>query len=74
MPYPPVIQFETRAHEAEAQARLARERFGARVPNATHGLPRFMSWLPFPRLRTRSESACLTKLTPTDCQAQLPLF
>lgn len=69
MPYPPVIQFETQALEAEAQARLARERLAARVPNTTQGLTRRMSWLPFPRLRARAESAWLTKLKPTDCQA-----
>ena len=69
MPYPPVIQFQTRALEAEARARLARERAAARVPNATHGVPRFMSWLPFTRRRARTESASLTKLNPTDCQA-----
>jgi hypothetical protein len=67
MPYPRVIQFETRALEAEAQARLARERLAVRVPNTPQGLMRFMSWLPF--LRARSASASLTKLKPTDCQA-----
>ncbi len=69
MPYPPVIQFETRALEAEAQARLAREHPAARVPNTTRGLTRFMCRLPLPRLRARTESASLTKLKPTDCQA-----
>jgi len=32
MTYPPVIQFETRALEAKAQARLAREQRAAREP------------------------------------------
>jgi hypothetical protein len=31
MTYPPVTQFETRASEAEARARLAREQGAARV-------------------------------------------
>jgi hypothetical protein len=35
MTYPPVTQFETMALEAEAQARLARERRAARVPKPT---------------------------------------
>jgi hypothetical protein len=57
MPYPPVIQFETRALEAEALARLAREKRAARASERpTRGLPRLMGRLP--RLRTaRAETA-----------------
>ena len=47
MTYPPVIQLETRAHEAEAQARLARERRAARGPKrTTDSWRRLMKWLP----------------------------
>jgi hypothetical protein len=35
MTYPPVIQFEERALEADAQARLARERQAVRAPKPT---------------------------------------
>jgi hypothetical protein len=41
MSYPPVIQFETRALEAEARARLAREQRAARGPAASG-----RRWLP----------------------------
>ena len=52
MSYPPLIQFETRAREAGAKARLARELRAARPPRS-----RSIRWLPFLRLRTRIESA-----------------
>jgi len=47
MTYPPVIQFETRAREAEAQAILARERRAARAAErTTDRWPRLRGWLP----------------------------
>jgi hypothetical protein len=50
MPYPHVTQFETRALEAEALARLARERRAAAAPERVTGRrPRLVKWLP--RLR-----------------------
>jgi hypothetical protein len=50
MTYPPVIQLETRALEAEAQTRLERERRAAReAERATHGARRRVRWLPLRR-------------------------
>jgi hypothetical protein len=52
MTYPPVIQFETQALEAKAQARLARERRAAGAPKGTTvGRRRFMRRLPLRLLR-----------------------
>lgn len=50
MPYPPVIQFETQALEAEAQTKLARERRAARAPKPTDDRrSRLTKWLPLPQ-------------------------
>jgi hypothetical protein len=50
MTYPPVIQLETRALEAEAQTRLERERRAARAAaRAAHGARRRVRWLPLRR-------------------------
>jgi hypothetical protein len=54
MTYPPVIQFETRALEAEAQATLARERQVARAPMRTPNRWRLMKWLSLPRPSARA--------------------
>ena len=55
MSYPPVIQFEARALEAEAQARLASERRAARVPKRTPVSRRQrMQWLPLWRPGART--------------------
>jgi hypothetical protein len=49
MTYPPVIQFETRALDAEARARLAWERRAARAPKQpTHRWRQFMTGLRLP--------------------------
>lgn len=71
MTYPPVIQFETRAREAETQARLACERRAALAPKRTTDdrWRRLMKWLPLRRPRARAaERAPLMKLKPTDCE------
>ncbi len=70
MTYPPVIQFETRAGEAEAQARLARERRAARAPKrTTDRWRRLVKWLPLPNARARAaERAPLMKSKLTDCE------
>jgi hypothetical protein len=70
MTYPPVTQFETRAFEAEAQARLARERRAARAPKRTTNRgPRLMEWLPFPRPAGRAaERAPLLRSRLRDCE------
>ena len=70
MTYPPMIQFETRALEAEAQARLARERRATGAPKrTTDGWRRLMRWLPLARPGARAaERAPLMKLKLTDCE------
>lgn len=70
MTYPAVIQSETRALEAEAQARLAHERRAARAPKCTTDRwPRLGQWLPLPRPGARAaERTPLITLTPTDCE------
>ena len=55
MSYPPVIQFEARAIEAEAQARLARERRAARALKRTPVSRRQRrQWLPLWRPGARA--------------------
>jgi hypothetical protein len=63
MTYPHVTQFETRALEAEALARLGRERRAARAPQrTTGGTRRIATWLPLPR----ADRSALTHLKLTD--------
>lgn len=60
MTYPPVIQFATRALEAEAQTRLAHERRAARVPKrTTDRRRRLIQWLPLPGSEHERPSARL---------------
>ncbi len=70
MTYPPVIQFETRAREAEARARLAGEQRAAYAPK--HTTVRWLwlvKWLPLPSPRARAaERAPLMKLERRDCE------
>jgi hypothetical protein len=70
MSYPPVTQFETRALQAEAQARLTRERRAARTPkHAIDRSRRLRIWLPLPRPRARAaERALSMKLKLSDCE------
>lgn len=70
MTYPPVIQFETRALEAEAQASLARERRAVRAPKRTTARwRRLMKWLPLPRPGARvALRAPVMKSKLTDCE------
>ena len=69
MPYPQVIQFETRALEAEARARLAHERLAAHASKrAPRGRRRFMEWLPFPRSRAGAKSTSLSQLNASECE------
>lgn len=57
MTYPPVIQYETRALEAEDQARLARERRAARAPKrTTQRWGRLRNWLPLPAPREAAQA------------------
>jgi hypothetical protein len=63
MPYPPVIQFEALALEAEAQTRLARELRADRAPRrSTRRSRRFTVALSFSRLRRGAESSPCPKL------------
>ena len=70
MRYPPVMQFETRAREAEAYARLARERRGSRAPQrARDRWQGLIRWLPLSRPGARAaERALLTRSTLTGCE------
>jgi len=69
MTYPPVIQFEARALEAEAQASLARERRAARAPKRTTDRWRLMGWLPLSRPRAHAAGRPpLLKSRLTDCE------
>jgi hypothetical protein len=55
MTYPHVTQFETRAQEAEALARLAQERRALRTQQPpTDGSPRLLKW----RHVARAAAAC----------------
>jgi hypothetical protein len=63
MPYPPVIQFDALALEAEAQFTLARELLAARTPRvSTRRSRRFTVALSFSRLRRGAESSPCPKL------------
>ncbi len=70
MTYPPVIQFETRALEAEAQARLASERRATRASkHTTDSWGPLREWLRFARPGARAaRSASLLNVKPTDCE------
>ncbi len=62
MTYPPVIQFKTRAYEAEARARLARERRAVRPPRRR--LVNWLALLPRGTRRPRHDP----NLRPTGCE------
>jgi hypothetical protein len=69
MTYPPVIQLETRAFEAELQARLSRERRAARAPKHPNGRWRLRRWLPLPSPGARvAERAPLLRSRLRDCE------
>jgi hypothetical protein len=64
MTYPPVIQFETRALEAEAHARLARERRAGRPEKCTSDRWRLVKWLPLPRPAVKTPAVGIPRRSP----------